>query len=1005
MIEHLRRKLILVGLVVAAALALIVLPQTPLRLGLDLAGGVRFVYRVDIEQARRDGQITPQETDAQVMEDTIAICRNRVDPTGVLDPIIRKVGEDRIEFLIPGIAEMQSAAASAGLAQELAPEAIDRIVLDIPADDQAGLAKFPGGGGVVRIGDEKVRYERRVGNELTQLVRGLDHTEVQRHPSGASLRLVSDDMIKNAIENLGNLRFMIVARDSDLVQHGTSLDKERQRLKAWHESPGNTALDVSIYDALPRELGGPPPNLHFAPRRQAQGEPYLPPFERGEMYALIVQKPEWDFTGGDLSSVYKTSDDLGTPAVGFEFVPGSVNAFTKFTTEYKGLEMAILLNGEVVTAPTIEDVLPGRGIIRGRFTDQEVQEMVTVLRSGSLRIKPILENEERVSATVGTDAMQRGKFAGGVSLAVIVLFMILYYRRLGVFASIGLVCNLVLVLGAMVALQATLTLPGIAGMILTIGMAVDANILIFDRIREEAELGRKTLQAVKAGFQNALSAIVDSNVTTLLSAFILYNIGTGPVRGFAVTLIIGVLTTMFSALVIVKYLMYLDLERLGKEAPQYKMGRWLADANYKFVGRARFVLPITLLVIVVGVVGFIMEDDRKKLGIDFLGGASAKVRTEQPLEIAEIRGRVAALPGDIGKSEVVALPASQQGNGFTEFRITYKTVAGSGEGVEATLQAEVRAGLADVLQKGPLEVSVVSDGPSTRADAVFYFEERHPLDDVRRVIEDSALLTAPSVVQRAGRDNVFEASGQVPAGTVDADLRARLERAFADKLDATGKGYVFASAVPETAVIGKQVVGELRDSAIRALLLSLFVTVLYIRVRFAEYSYGFAAVIALVHDVLFTLGALAFLIWIPWIQVEINLPMIAAFLTIIGYSINDTIVIFDRVRENRLRMKGTLEEIVDRSINQTLSRTICTTGTTFATILIVLAFNLGTGSVLEGFAFAITFGIFVGTFSTLYVATPLFIWFEKRALRSAGGAGGATVALGKQEALPAQAGP
>ena len=985
MVENLGRKLILIGILLATSIALIALPTFPLRLGLDLAGGVRLVYRLDIEGAIASGQISAQEDRDQLLEDTIAIIRNRVDPSGVLDPIIRRIGKDRIEIVIPGIAEVKSGSTIANISAALASFQSDEIVLDIA--DEAALAAFPGGGGVVSIGNEKIRYERRVDNQLLQLTRGKDNTDVAEHPAGSQLRLVSDDLIKNAIENLGNLRFMTVARPADLIPFGTDLDQEKKRLDDWHAA--NPNLDFAAYNALTREQGGSPDILHWYPYRQKEGEALVAPFDRG-IEGLIVQKAEWDFTGAHLERVSKSQDSVGMPAVSFEMTASSKGPFTNFTKEYKGHEMAILLNNEIATAPTIEDVLPGSGIIKGRFTDQEVDELVRVLRSGSLRIKPVLDYEERVGATVGTAATERGKLSGLVAVALIMVFMGLYYRRLGLFAAIGLASNLILLLGAMVAIQATLTLPGIAGIILTIGMAVDANILIFDRIREERELGRKTPQAVKNGFSNALSAIIDSNVTTLLASFILMNVGTGPVRGFAITLAVGVLTSMFAALVIVRVLLHMDLERKGKDAAPYAMGRLFADAKFNVIKYAKFALPSSLILIIVGVTAFIAEPDRNKLGIDFLGGATVKVRTEGAMDIDAIRNRVKQLPGDVGNSEVVALPASEQDPGlYTEFRITYKTEASKqDEGLETTLESEIRTGLADVLQKGPLDASVESTEAGRRANLVLYFEERHDPGEVQSLLGADPALSNLVVTRREGRDNVFQASGSVASAIRDSDLSTSVETAFKDQQDSAGKAFIFALPVPEASVIGRQVVGELRDAAIRAILLSLFVTVLYIRVRFAEYSYGLAAVIAIAHDVLCTLGAVAFFVWVPWIDMEIDLPMIAAFLTIIGYSINDTIVIFDRIRENIPRMKGTLEQIVDRSINQTFSRTVMTSGTSMVTILVVLLFNFGTGSVLEGFAFAIAFGILVGTYSSIFVAAPIFIWLEKRAQSK--GTGGAS---------------
>jgi SecD/SecF fusion protein len=640
----------------------------------------------------------------------------------------------------------------------------------------------------------------------------------------------------------------------------------------------------------------------------------------------------------------------------------------------------MVLNNEIVSAPTIQSPLTGSSIIEGRFSDREVSDLVTVLRSGSLRIKPHIVNEEKVGATLGREYLQRGVMGSIVSLLVVLVFMAFYYRRLGLIACVALACNMIMLVGAMIFLQATLTLPGIAGVILTVGMAVDANILIFDRLREEAEKGHKAINAAKAGFGNALSAIVDGNVTTLITALILYNLGTGPVRGFAVTLSVGILTSMFAALVISRLLVHFALER-GVES--FKMSRWMADANFKFIKYGKLACTVSGVLIAAGVLLFALEPDEKKLGIDFLGGASVKVRTEQPQKTEAVRALVNAGRGELAKADVAPLPGSAaDGGGYREFRVVFKTVGGEDAGGELNFETDVRAALADVLQKGPIEASL--DRDSGRANVVLYFEEEHTVEDVRGGLAETPLAAA-DVVQRPGQANVFEVSGQVPAGMDSSALTALISPHFVGKKDAAGRDLALASPIAEKSMIGAQVVGELRDSAIRALLLSILLTVIYIRVRFAEYSYGIAAVVAVVHDVLATLAALAVMIWLPFIHLEMNLTIIAAFLTIFGYSLNDTIVIFDRVRENLPRVKGTLTEVVDLSINQTLSRTIVTSGTVLATTLILLAFNFGTGNALEGFGLAMTFGLLSGTYSTIYIACPMFIWLEERNRRKGGG--------------------
>ena len=727
MVQNVGRLIVLIAILLIVSLALILFPGAPLRMGLDLAGGTRLLYTFDLDEARAQGVIAPEESDAEVMQQQVEIIRERIDPQGVKDPILRVVGSSSIEIALPKEVEIRAATALAPLAAPLEPED-RRIELQGDASTLAGL---PVGGGVVSIGAERVRYASRTDNVLQVEVRGYERTQPTRHDLGAVVTLVSDDAIKNAIENLGDLRFLPVATPPDFTTRGSDQASEEGRLRAWLTDPAHANLPIEVYNKLSYEEGGPPPGISWYPMRLQEGEPLDKPL--AERFILAVVQPsreDWVFSGGDLARVYRASDDTGYPAVGFEMSARARIPFGDFTEAHVEEQMAIVLNDVIVSAPSINDALRGPSIIQGRFSDREVAEMVTVLRSGSLKIKPVLEQEERVGATLGDDYVRRGFVGGLTALGATLLFMLVYYRRLGVFACIALISNLIMLMGAMVFLQATLTLPGIAGIILTVGMAVDANILIFDRLREEAEKGHKTAQAAKEGFKNALSAIIDGNVTTLLTALILYNVGTGPIRGFAVTLSVGILTSMFAALVITRVLVHFALER---GVQRFSMARWLADADFRFMRFGKFAAVASALAILLGVGLFVSEPASKKLGIDFLGGASLKVRTEQAMTPAELRTMVAQLPGELSGADVASLPGSATGDGrFREFRITFKTSGDSTDvesvGAERNFEREVRQELAPVLQKGPIEASV--DPETNRADVVLYFELPHGVEDV-----------------------------------------------------------------------------------------------------------------------------------------------------------------------------------------------------------------------------------------------------------------------------------
>ena len=969
MVPNLGRKLTTVALALGISILLLVLKDPPFRLGLDLQGGTRLSYRFDFEEAIREGTISEQESLGEILQQTIAIIYNRVDPDGVLEPIIRTEGTDRIVIELPGRQATEDRA-QAPLAGALAADGRTLVL------DAAAAREFPENGGIVRVGDEQMRYATRNGDTLAGLVRGHLGTTPAAHADGASVQLVSDDAIRNKIENLGELQFMIVANAGDFPGTGTDEPEQLKRLQDW--AAANPGTPIEEFNRVPEADGGPHPMIRWFPNGQLENAEAIPEVDRA--MALLVQGEDFTFRGSDLGRVYYTQDSLGYPAVGFEMQPARISDFTDFTSEHLNRRMGIVLNGVVATAPSLDDTLPGRGIIRGQFTQEEVKDLVTVLRTGSLKIKPILEAEEVVGPTLGEGYVKLGFTSAGIGLLAVLAFMIFYYRRLGVFSAISLAATMLMLLGGLAVFQATLTLPGIAGIILTVGMAVDANILIFDRIREEMDKGRNVKQAAKNGFDNALSTIVDANLTTLITAIVLYKVGTGPVRGFAVTLSVGILASMFAALVITRLLVHYSLEK--KDVKPFTMGTWLVEAKGQFMAKSKAAIAVSSVLILGGVGLFATLPSTQKLGIDFLGGGTVMFRTEEPHAIEDIRARIRGIEGAIGDSaEVKPVNDSAAGGGFTAFRTVFKIGGGEieldGQNQQAVIDSftnAVRSEVEELLQKGPIDITMAPD--ATTADVRLYFDEAHAASAVARRLTDAGFLGV-DVSEATDRPNTYVAKLDL-AGADELALSAKLQGAFDGQSDAQGLAFRLSNPIPERNLVGAQVVGELQQKAVWALLFSLFAIVMYIKVRFAEYSYGFAAVAALIHDVLITLGVLSVAMVTGLVEVEINLPLIAAFLTIIGYSLNDTIVLFDRVRENLPRVQKPLADVLDLSINQTLSRTILTSITTFLAVAILFALNRGTGNVLEGFAFAMVIGVLVGTYSSIFVASPVLHWLESR---------------------------
>jgi len=976
MIENVGRKVFWIVVFLIAAISCLLVPEKPFRMGLDLQGGTRLVYRFDFEEAAEQGKISQAELSnkVQLLQDFCAIIRERVDPTGVTEPIIRPQGDERVVIELPGAASLAKTKANATLGEKLIAATRALTMGEVTDRD---LKAFPSTGGVVQIEDELIRYESREAKTLLNLTRGYQDTGASDHGAGVLVRLRSSDSIRRAIENPGELSFYIQANPSEL-DPTTDMVSEQAKVDDWIAA--NPKRPIRDFNRLATADGGPAENLLWFPYRAQES------VVQRSFVPVTLPPEEFRFTGEDLDSVGVSQDRMGLPAVAFSMKSSRRNAFGEFTGAHVNEQMTIVLNDEVVTNPVLNAPLFGDSIIEGGsggFTQEEVTTLVQVLRSGSLRIRPELEHEERVGATLGEEFVRTGALSAIVGLLAVLVFMSFYYRRLGVMAAISLLMNIVFLMGAMAFLQATLTLPGVAGIILTVGMAVDANILIFERIREEALRGRKAREAAKNGFDRALITIVDANLTTLITAGILFKVGTGPIRGFATTLSVGILTSMFAALVLTRVLVHFQLER-GLQS--FNMMRLVHDTKIAFLSKAKLAISISILLILGGVYLFISLPEQKKLSIDFLGGFSVTARTAEPQSSETIRDLVRGIAGVVGDSAEVKpiLASGDAETGYERFRITFK---GQGEddanlGAGDSGEAQIAEALSGVLMGDPVTISV-SDG---RISGILRLEQNHSAEDVQSTLSASDLQ---DLVVTENPTGIGTYDFTAIAGPTDRpeSLSPLIEGLFRDSTDSTGAPMHLALAIPEKSSVGAQVVGELRDKAIIAILVSLFAIVLYIRARFAEYSYGFAAVAAVVHDVLITLGVLAICLKFDLLGTEISLPMIAAFLTIIGYSLNDTIVLFDRIRENRPRLKGSLSEILDVSINQTLSRTLLTSATTLITVSLLFCFNFGSGSVLESFAFALIIGVAVGTYSSIFVASPVLLFLENRSQAQAALAG------------------
>ncbi|MDP8230481.1 MAG: protein translocase subunit SecD [Candidatus Gorgyraea atricola] len=577
----------------------------------------------------------------------------------------------------------------------------------------------------------------------------------------------------------------------------------------------------------------------------------------------LLLRRETVLTGDTLVNAEVKFDQsrFNEPYIAIEFNSKGAALFSKITGQSVGERLAIVLDGKVHSAPRINERIPsGRASITGRFTIEEAGDLAIVLRAGALPAPIYIEEERTVGPLLGKDSIESGVRASLIGVALVLGFMLLYYLFAGVVASIAMLLNFVIVLGVLGWLHTTLTLPGIAGMILVIGMAVDANVLIYERIREELAIGKHIRSAVAAGYNKAFITILDSNITTLIAAALLFKFGTGPIRGFGVTLSIGILASMFTSIFVTRIIF--DLITTNKKFERLPMLQFFKKTKIDFIGKRWIAYVLSAIVLIVGLSVFFSKGEGS-YGIDFTGGQLQEYSFARDVKVDEVRNSLV----DIGIKD-------------------------------ATIQHV--GGKRQVLIK--------------------------TTDDVASVIS------------------------------------GKFKESFSDN----------PSNLLRVEKVGPSIGRHLRKSAWQAMLWSLIGILIYVGIRFKRIGFAIAGVIALFHDVFIALGFLAIA------GKELNLTIVAALLTIAGYSINDTIVIYSRIRENiKLYRKASMKEIINMSVNQTLSRTVLTTLTTLLAVVSIFLFG---GDVLRDFSFTLLIGIVSGIYSTIYIAAPLIIfWHAKRA--------------------------
>ena len=776
------------------------LPSQQMTLGLDLQGGSHILLQVD----RQD--IIKERLESTADEVRRALRAAGIGYTGLSGTgqvvQVRIRDESRIEEAKTALSDLTDPVSS-GL---FAGGTLREVTLEEPQPQLLRLT----------LTDEGIDY--RVSNAVSQSI----------------------EVVRRRIDELGTTEPVIQRQgDNRILVQVPGLD-DPQRLKDLLNQTAKLTFHLVDTSMPVQEAinGRPPASSEVLYSTDDPPVPYL-------------IKKAVEVSGESLTDAQAGFDQrTNEPIVTFKFDTKGAQRFGQITQQNVGLPFAIVLDDQVISAPVIrEPILGGTGQISGSFTVQGANDLAILLRAGALPATLTVIEERTVGPGLGADSIAAGEIAGVIGAILVVGFMLVAYGFLGLVANIALIANVIMIIALLTVLGATLTLPGIAGIVLTVGMAVDSNVLIYERIREEHKSGRSLIQSIDVGFSRAFATILDANITTLIAAVILFYLGSGPVRGFAITLAIGIVTTVFTAFTLTRWLVAEWVRRRRpKELPRGLLGRLKGDTHIRFMGIRRFTFMTSAALSVASMVLFATVN--MNYGIDFKGGSMIELQSKaDQADIADIRARLSEL--NLGDMQV------------QEF--------GSPREVLIRVQAQ------------------------------------------------------------DGGDNAEQ--------SVITMIRGELEDAYDFR---------------RVEVVGPTVSGELARAGTIAVIAALMAILVYIWFRF-EWQFALGAIVATLHDVVLTIGIFVIS------GVEFNLSSIAAVLTIVGYSLNDTVVVYDRVRENLRRYKKKpLPELIDLSINQMLTRTILTSLTTMLALVALYAFG---GEVIRSFTFAMIFGVAVGTYS------------------------------------------
>ena len=851
----------------------------------------RYFGSIRQEDSEIIDDLKEQESDAVTR--AIEIIRNRIDQYGVSEPSIQKQGARRIIVELPGIAKKEDV----------------KNLIQGTAMLEFKLLKDP-------------EFTFPIMNKIDEVLAGSNAKDSSE--TSATDSLLAED--QSAEEFAKQHPFFSVAQiinqnSADVVVK----ENEREILNNYLKRP-------EVQKIIPD-------NVEFLysakPEIVDEGVNYY-------LLYLVNKTPE--LTGGVIVDAQANiSPQTTAPIVSMQMDGDGSREWARITGSNVNKRCAIVLDGFVYTAPRINGKIPsGNSQIEGMADLEEAKLIEIVLKAGALPAPVDIIEERTVGPSLGQDSINQGFNSTLIGFILVAIFMLIYYKLVGSFADLALLFTMLFIMGILAAFNATLTLPGIAGIILTIGMAVDANVLIFERIREEMSTGKTVKAAVEGGYSNSYSAIFDSNITSFFTAVILYQFGSGPVQGFALTLMIGIMASLFSALIITK-IMFEFMIAKGYKIDMGNKSKLFDKLNIDFLGKRKLAYGLSATLLLIGLISLIGRG--LELGIDFKGGSEIALQFEQPIEISDIRSELSNI--GLGNVEV-------------------KTF-GDDSGILVRTE----------LQEIPIEV--IPKVISTINSAI----DKHS-PGVSTSIVDSTYNSVTIELPDAETSNIlvkklFADGFQVTKASAELDNnRLFFSLTIADwiKENLIEKHSDNPFKVLKEEKVGPKIGEELKTDAVIAIVLALLVILIYLGFRF-KFGFALGAVTALFHDVLITLGLFSILYGIiPGLNLEISISVVAAFLTLVGYSINDTVVVFDRIREDiKIHKTANIEDIMNKAINKTMRRTIITSLTTLMVVAVLLFFG---GEVLRGFAFTLFFGIIIGTYSSIFVASSFVLEYAKK---------------------------